>query len=51
MITIATNQYLESPSPPQVLVLLFTALALHDLHEIVAPQHIGPPGHRRPALA
>jgi hypothetical protein len=36
VITIATNQYLESPSPPQVLV---------------APQHIGPPGRRRPALA
>jgi hypothetical protein len=36
MITVATNQYLESPSPPQVLI---------------APQHIGPPGHRRLALA
>jgi hypothetical protein len=35
-ITIATNQYLESPSPPQVLV---------------APQHIGPLGCRCPALA
>jgi hypothetical protein len=35
-ITIAINQYLESPSPPQVLV---------------APQHIGPLGRRCPALA
>jgi hypothetical protein len=26
-------------------VLLFTALALHDLHEIIKPQHIGPLDH------
>jgi hypothetical protein len=32
-------------------VLLFTTLALHDPHKIVAPQYIGPPGRRRPALA
>jgi hypothetical protein len=35
-ITIATNQYLESPSPPQVLV---------------APQHLGHSCRRRPTLA
>jgi hypothetical protein len=36
VITIATNQYLEFPLLPQALV---------------APQHIGPPGHRHPALS
>jgi hypothetical protein len=51
VIAIATNQYLESPSPLQVLALLFISISLHDLHEVIEPHHSGPPGCRHPAPA